>query len=142
MAFILDTSVALAWILPDEGSEATDALADRLVRETAIVPAIWLLEVGNALLVAVRRGRLSENERARLTSGLAALPIEVEPGDSERAFGDVLDLAGKLDLSAYDAAYLELARRRQLPLATLDRRLRDACARLGVAVLPEAQKKS
>lgn len=87
MAFVLDTSVALARVLPDEGNDATDALCDRLQYERALVPAIWPLEVGNALLVAVRRGRIGDEDMERLVSELSTLPIEVDPDTGKQAFG-------------------------------------------------------
>jgi predicted nucleic acid-binding protein len=136
MAFVLDSSVALAWLLPDEGNEATDALADRLEEEPAHVPAIWPLEVGNALLVALRRGRIKEPDVTRLVTTLSALPVEVEHGAEDAALSGVLDLARRLGLTAYDAAYVELAKRRGLPLATLDSKLRHAAAALQIAALP------
>lgn len=135
MAFVLDSSVALAWLLPDEGNEAIDALADRLEEEPAHVPAIWPLEVGNALLVALRRGRIKEADVTRLVDALSALPVGVESADAA-ALSGVLDLARELGLTAYDAAYVELAKRRGLPLATLDSKLRDAAAALQIAAIP------
>lgn len=137
-AFVLDSSVALAWALPDEGDQAADALLDRLTQEDAIVPPIWPLEVGNVLLVAVRRQRVRSEDLDRIVSQLAMLPIQVDEDSTDRALAEVLALAAQHGLTTYDAAYLELAQRRQLPLATLDRRLREACASLKVAVLPES----
>jgi predicted nucleic acid-binding protein len=136
MAFVLDSSVALAWLLPDEGSEATDALADRLEQEPVHVPAIWCLEVGNALLMAQRRAPIKDHELARFVSALSALPIDVDPAASTSALPTVLAIARELGLTAYDAAYIELAKRLSLPLASLDAKLRQACARADVAVLP------
>ena len=96
MAFVLDSSVALAWLLPDESSQSTDALANRLEREAAVVPAIWPLEVGNALLMAQRRGRLTEKELGRLLSVIADLPVEIEPGALDERLSAVMSLARKL----------------------------------------------
>jgi predicted nucleic acid-binding protein len=136
MAFVLDCSVALAWVLPDEDNDSADLLADRLERESVYVPSIWSLEVGNALLGAQRRGRITESELIRLAGEMAALPVEVDPDTSAAAFGDVLGLARELGLTTYDAAYLELARRRSVALATLDIPLRQACAALKIPALP------
>jgi predicted nucleic acid-binding protein len=136
LAFVLDSSVALAWLLPDEGSKATDVLADRLEQEPVHVPAIWALEVGNALLMAQRRARIKDEELARFVSALSALPIDVDPAASTSALPAVLAIARELGLTAYDAAYIELAKRLSLPLASLDAKLRQACARADVAVLP------
>jgi predicted nucleic acid-binding protein len=136
MPFVLDSSVALAWLLPDEGSDAVDQLADRLEQDTASVPAIWALEVGDALLVAQRRGRIKDDELARLIAALDSLPIEVDPEAAQSGLLAIVDLAKRLGLTTYDAAYVELAQRRALALATLDGRLRSACAALQVPVLP------
>lgn len=136
MAFVLDSSVALSWLLPDEDDAASDALAARLETETAVAPALWPLEIGNALLVARRRARLTDKDIDRLLGLVHDLPVEVESGSVEDTLPAVMSLARTLDLTSYDAAYLELARRRGCPLATLDRRLRAACERLGIDVLP------
>ena len=133
MAFVLDSSVALAWLLPDEANEPTDALADRLEQENAHVPSIWSLEVGNALMTALRRKRISNGDFGRCISALSALPIEV---DAAAGLAGVLLIAQRFGLTSYDAAYLELAQRRGLPLATLDEKLRKACKALKVSVLP------
>ena len=136
MPFVLDSSVALAWLLPHEGSDAVDGLADRLEHDTASVPAIWALEVGNALLVAQRRGRIKDDELARLIAALDSFPIEVDSEAAQPGLLPIVDLAKRLGLTTYDAAYVELAQRRALALATLDSRLRSACAVLQVPVLP------
>jgi predicted nucleic acid-binding protein len=136
MAFVLDCSVTLSWLLPDERRDATDGLADELERTTALAPAIWPYEVANALLVAQRRARISEGDISRVRRALASLPIEIEAVAIDNVLSAVSDLARKLAITSYDAAYLELAARRRLPLATLDERLRKACAKLEVGVLP------
>lgn len=128
MSFVLDSSVALAWVLPDEHNSYADQLLERLIAEGAVVPPIWPLEVGNVLLVAVRRGRLRQEEFEIAVERLARLPIEVEIEATDHALAGVLLLAAQLGLTTYDAAYLDLAKRRNLPLATLDKRLRIACA--------------
>lgn len=133
MAFVLDSSVALAWLLQDEANERTDALADRLEQENAHVPSIWSLEVGNALMTALRRKRISNGDFERCISALSALPIEV---DAAAGLTGVLLIAQRFGLTSYDAAYLELAQRRGFPLATLDEKLRQACKALKVSVLP------
>jgi|SRR4029453_1381202 predicted nucleic acid-binding protein len=136
MAFVLDCSVTLSWLLPGEHGRETDALADELERTTAVVPAIWPYEVANALLVARRRARIANADSIRVRRALAALPIEVETMPADHILSAVSDLAGQLDITSYDAAYVELAIRRRLPLATLDARLRKACGSLRVQVLP------
>jgi len=136
MPFVLDSSVALAWVLPDEGSAPLDALADRLEQDYALVPAIWPLEIGNALLVAQRRGRIKDDEVHRLIGALDTLPIEVDWQHGGPGISNMVTLARTLGLSTYDAGYIELARRRAIPLATLDEKLRDACRGLDIPVLP------
>lgn len=133
MAYVLDSSVALAWLLQDEVNERTDALANRLEQENAHVPSIWPLEVGNALMSALHRKRISHAEFDRCVSALSDLPIEV---DTTAGLPGVLLLAQRFGLTSYDAAYLELAQRRGFPLATLDEKLRQACKALKVSVLP------
>lgn len=136
MAFVLDCSVTLSWLLPDERDAATDALVDELERTTAVAPAIWPYEVANALLVAQHRARIGYDELVRMRRALAALPIEVEAVASDHVLSAVSDLGRRLEITSYDAAYVELAARRRLPLATLDARLRTACAALKVEVIP------
>jgi predicted nucleic acid-binding protein len=136
MAFVLDCSVTLSWLLPDERGAATDALADELEQTTAVAPAIWPYEVANALLVAQRRARIGKDDLIRVRRALAALPIEVEAVTSDHVLSAVSDLGRRLEITSYDAAYVELAARRRLPLATLDERLRKACAALKIVALP------
>ncbi len=127
MAFVLDASVAVAWLLPDEVRAGLEALQDSLVDEGAIVPALWPIEVGNALLVAARRGRINLKELEPLVRAIQALQIEIDTATAEHALTRTLELARQHRLTTYDATYLELAIRTGLPLATLDRDLRRAC---------------
>ena len=133
MSFVLDSSVALSWLLPDEAADRTDALADRLEHESAHVPSIWPLEVSNALLTAWRRKRLTDADLELCLSALSGLPIET---DANAALDQILAIARKFGLTSYDAAYLERAHRRSLPLATLDEQLRKACKGMKLPVLP------
>jgi predicted nucleic acid-binding protein len=133
--FVVDASVTLAWCFEDEESGDGDAVLDRLERESALAPAHWPLEVSNALRTAERRGRLESTDLPRLRALLDALPIEIAPLELSTAISGVLEAARAYALSAYDAAYLHLASTRALPLATVDARLRAACARAGVEVL-------
>ncbi len=126
MAFVLDCSVAMAWVFPDEASEATDRLRESLIEGRAFVPALWPVEVGNVFLAATRRGRIAADDWPRIRADLEALPIEIDPVSTSRTWGSALDLAREHRLSGYDAVYLELAVRMQLPLATLDRALSAA----------------
>ncbi len=135
MTFVLDCSVAVAWLFEDEMSQETDALLDSLQTETALVPALWHLEVGNVLTMAERRGRITPAQIAASLELLAALPIRTE-SLQPRLIPDIVALARNERLTAYDAAYLDLALRHGLPLATLDDALRKAALRLQVPLLP------
>ena len=133
--FVVDASVTLAWCFEDESSAEADRALARLEQEEALAPAHWPLEVANALRTAERRGRMDAAELPRLRALLAALPVEVAPVELTTATGGVLEAARTYDLTAYDAAYLDLAAIRGLPLATVDARLRAACARAGIDVV-------
>lgn len=135
MAFVVDASMTMTWCFITEATDETRAMLRRVRAEGAIVPAIWPLEVTNALLVGERRQRLTEAETTAFVGLLAALTIRIEEMPGARALGAVLALGRRHGLSAYDAAYLELAAREGLPLATRDTRLRDAAARVGVPLL-------
>jgi predicted nucleic acid-binding protein len=135
-AFVLDCSIAIAWCFEDEATPETDALLDRLHDEGAAVPALWPLEVGNALLQAERRGRLSTAKVAAFVDLLSGLPIATDGDTATRALREVLALARAERLTTYDASYLELAGRRALPLATKDQALHRAAQRVGVPLLP------
>ncbi len=133
--FVVDTSMTMTWCFNDEKTPATDALLDQLQVMGAVVPAVWSLEVANALLVAERRRRVTANEATRLAHLLQSLPIIIDADGAANVFGAVLALAREHTLSSYDASYLELAMRQGLPLATQDTRLRTAATRAGVPLL-------
>ncbi len=135
MALVPDRSVTMAWVFPDEANESTDALRESLVKDSAVVPALWPIEVGNVLLVATRRGRITEDDWPRIRDDLEALPIEIDPESCNRVLDTVLPIANEHELSVYDAMYLELALRLGLPLATLDQKLITAGKAAGVEVL-------
>jgi predicted nucleic acid-binding protein len=135
MPFVLDCSVALTWVFPDEATAALDALCDSLAQDYALVPAIWPLEITNALLAALRRGRITPDELQDIVAKLRVLSIRLDHETGEHAFTRTLVLAQKHQLTSYDAAYLELALRTGLPLATLDRQLQAACQVEGLTVL-------
>jgi predicted nucleic acid-binding protein len=135
MRFVVDTSTTMTWCFNDETTAATDALLDQLQVTDAVVPSVWPLEVANALLVAERRRRITENEAIRLAHLLQSLPIRIDADGAARALGIVLTLAREHTLSSYDASYLELAIRQGLPLATQNTRLRAAATRAGVPLL-------
>ena len=131
---VIDSSVALAWVMSDESRAPALALLDRVAVDGAVAPGLWRLEVANALLVAERRKRLTAVQRSAALESLAALPIAIDDETSERAWSETIDLAARYRLTVYDATYLELATRRDLPLATLDRELEGAARKAGVGV--------
>ena len=134
--FVVDASVALSWCFEDEASGWTDGLLDSLRQgDRIVVPAHWPTEILNGLLVASRRKRIKEGQPALYWGELARLPIEVEAALTADQAKIVLALAEKRSLTIYDAAYLELAHRRQLPIATLDTVLRKAAQAEGLTVL-------
>ena len=133
MNFVLDCSVALPWVFAGEATKGTDRLLDGLAAGgQAWVPAIWHLEVGNVLLGAMRKGRIDQAGIEAFVSRLGDLEILVDPETSVRAWDKTLDLAQQHRLSTYGAAYLELALRRGIPLAMLDKQLAAACRAAGV----------
>jgi len=134
MTVVLDSSAALAWIYANETTDAIRALFDAMAESGAVVPSLWRLDVANSLTVAIRRGRIDAEFRRASLSDLAQLDITTDQRTDAHAWGETLNLADRFRLTLYDAAYLELARRRALPLATLDRDLRAAASALGIPV--------
>lgn len=135
---VLDASVALAWCFKNEATEAADRVLERLAAEEAYVPAIWHLEIANVLALSERRRRITPAGSTEFIALLETLIIVVDEETPARALSRVLDLAREQRLTAYDAAYLELAMRLGLPLASKDGDLCDAAERLGVSVLRAA----
>lgn len=132
---VLDSSAALAWVLPIESSPQTDALLDRIADSGAAVPGLWPLETANTLLVAERRGRITLTERREALLMLADLPIQIDPHTAGHAWTDTINLAAARTLTVYDASYLELAMRAGLPLASLDWALCQAAQACGVSLI-------
>jgi predicted nucleic acid-binding protein len=132
-AFVLDGSVTLAWYFADEQDAYADEVATSLASSAAVVPAMWPLEIANAILMGERRQRGTMAKASVWLRFLRSLPITVDDETHVRAWGDTLDLARNHRLTAYDAAYLELSLRRGLPLATLDNKLKAAAKAAGVA---------
>lgn len=130
---ILDSSIALSWCLPDKGG--ADQVQQAVARAGAFAPVHWPLEIANALLMAERRQRITADFRNAALQDLGALPITLDAETTARAWHDTLRLAETHRLTMYDAAYLELAQRRSLPLATLDAELGTAARALGIALL-------
>jgi predicted nucleic acid-binding protein len=135
---VIDASVTLAWCFDDESSDLADDVLARLEKTEGLVPSIWPLEVANGLRTAERRGRLTRSEIPRLGRLLGALPVRIERIELVPALGEVLDLARAHDLTAYDAAYLDVALRFGLPMGTVDLRLARACVSAGVALVATA----
>ena len=132
---VVDASVALAWCFPDETSKEADGILATLKGNAILVPAVWSLEIANALLVGERRKRLKQPEILRFVALLESLPISEDHQTVTDRVNNVLPLARAHGLSAYDAAYLELAIRHNSPLATLDTSLQKAAKRAGIKVL-------
>jgi len=133
--FVIDNSIVMSWCFKDEANTYADAILDRLAEATALVPTTWPLEVINVLLVAERRKRISKASSVRFLNLISQLPIVVEYEPPERMMSDLLDLARTCGLSSYDAAYLDLAMKKGISLATLDRRLRNAARTVEVPIL-------
>lgn len=135
MSLVLDSSVTLAWIYSAESTEEVVSVFERVAESGAWVPGLWRLEVANVLEMGVRKGRSDAGFRDASLADLALLPITVDPETDRQAWGATAKLAARHHLTLYDAAYLELARRRCLPLATLDSELRAAAAAEDVVLL-------
>lgn len=134
-AFVVDCSIAMAWLFNDEATPKTAALLNRLATETALVPAWWFIEITNVLVMAERKGRIKPTESDAFIADLSKLGIEQDDEAPDRAFTHLLALCRRIRLTSYDAIYLDLAVRRNLPLATLDDALRKAAHKSGVGLL-------
>ena len=135
MSLVLDSSATLAWTYPDEITPAVEEVFERVADSHAVVPALWRLEVANALQMGVRRKRLAAAERDATLVDLATLDIRTDPETDAYAWSSTIRLAERFGLTVYDACYLELAQRHALPLASLDQELREAANACGVALL-------
>jgi predicted nucleic acid-binding protein len=135
VSLVLDSSVALTWIYADEGDEQTERVLQRVTQSEAWVPAVWRLEVANSLQQGLKRGRIDRNDRDLGLADLSRIRIRVDPETDTYAWSTTLGLSTRFSLTVYDASYLELAVRRSLPLATLDRGLRAAASAAGVPLL-------
>lgn len=135
-SFVLDASVAIAWCFEDESTPASRALLASLPEGSAVVPPLWHCEVANALLTAERRGRIDAPSAAHFLRLLERLPIHTDSESTGHAFGATQQMARTHALTAYDAAYLELAHRLALPLATRDEALAQAARAAGIRLLP------
>jgi predicted nucleic acid-binding protein len=135
VTFVVDSSVALSWCFEDERTPATAALLERVGEAGAVVPQHWPAEVLNGLMMAERRRRIDADRRRRLAGFLGDLPLVMDADTNAHLWGTTQRLAETFRLTVYDAIYLELAHRRRLALASLDRDLCDAAAALGVPIL-------
>ncbi|MGZ8901598.1 MAG: type II toxin-antitoxin system VapC family toxin [Limisphaerales bacterium] len=134
--FVVDASVAVAWVHPAQATVETDTLLQRVYEGAPIeVPAIWPVEISDALLVLERRKKITRAERETALTALRKLSVKVDHEMAGLAFTKLSDLASKYQLSAYDAAYLELAHRRKLLLACKDASLRSAATSLKVRLI-------
>jgi len=129
---VVDNSVVMAWCFDDEESTYTDKVLADLESLEAVVPAIWPLEIGNVLLVAERRKRLTRADSIRFLALISNLPILVIQEAPGRMTKEILSLARERQISTYDASYLDLAMREGLPIATLDSGLKKAAERCDV----------
>lgn len=135
MQFVLDCSVAISWCLVDENNPIANAILAMMLDAEAFVPGIWSLEIANVLLVAERRNRMTQEQSEEAIALLQSLLIQIDTATDANALGATLAIGRQEGLAAYDAAYLELALRLGLPLATIDTRLAKAATRCGVELV-------
>ncbi|MFB2876626.1 type II toxin-antitoxin system VapC family toxin [Floridanema aerugineum] len=135
MRFVLDCSIAISWCLVDENDNYANAILAMMPDSEAYVPGIWSLEIANTLLVAERRNRITTEQSELAIALLQSLLIHIDESTNNYALSSTLLLGRQEGLAAYDAAYLELALRLQLPIATLDIRLAQAATRCGVELV-------
>jgi len=134
LSFVLDTSVTMAWLFEDETTRTTEAILDRLTSEDALVPTLWTYEVGNVLLMAERRKRITEAQGRRFTQLLESLPIRISDSHLNSLWSNAVVVAREHGLSVYDGTYLDLAMREGIALATRDKALRKAAKKLGIKI--------
>ena len=132
MAFVLDCSVTLSWLFADASHQGAEALRETLPDDPAVAPALWPVEVANALLAATRRGRVAASDWPLVAQHLESIAVEIDPATLLGTLSRSLPLADRHGLTVYHAMYLELAARRGLPPATLDRQLAEASRNAGV----------
>jgi len=132
-SFVVDNSVVMSWCFKDEANPLADSILGWFEEAKAYVPSVWPLEVVNVLLAAERRNLINEADSIRFLRLLSQLPILVLHESPERTMRDILGLARAHNLSSYDASYLDLAMKKGLPLATMDKKLRKAAKSVNVA---------
>jgi predicted nucleic acid-binding protein len=131
LSFVIDASILAAWFLDEKSDPRVEAAFDMVARVETLAPSLFYYEIRNALLVSERRNRITEAMSAAFLRDLGLLPIRLEPTGDDAS---LMTLARKWKLTVYDAAYLELAKREVLPLATLDRDLAKAAFAEGVVL--------
>ena len=132
MSLVLDASTTLAWYFDDETTPETDAVLEQVARAGAVVPSLWRLEVANAFQMALRRKRITRSYRDEVLAQLRDMPISIDLETDAQAWTATLSLSEHFPLTLYDATYLELAHRQNLPLATLNQELRGAANSLEI----------
>ncbi len=135
MSIVIDASVTLSWYFEDEATAAADEVLDRVVRAGAIVPPLWRLEVANAFQTGIRRKRVDPKFRDQSLADLAQMPIALDGDTDAYVWTATLGLSDRHGLTLYEACYLELAQRLNLPLATRGEQLRTAGRALGLTLL-------
>jgi len=135
VSIVLDTSITLAWYFEDEATPRIKAVLAEVMQSGAIAPVIWPLEIANAFRTAILRRRITTEFRRDAMKELQGLPIALDPETIEYVWSDTIRLSDRLDLTIYDAAYLELALRLKLPIATLDRKLIRAALSEGIEAI-------
>lgn len=135
MSLVLDASLAISWYFDDERTPAGEAILDRVSDEGAVVPALWRYEVANGLQMAVRRKRIGAAYRDASLADLRLLPITIERSGDDVVWTAMIGFADRFGLTIYDAAYIELALRQDLPLATGDRAMRNAARVLKIELI-------
>jgi predicted nucleic acid-binding protein len=138
MALVIDASMTMSWCFTDERTPYSQGVLDTLRSSYAEVPALWIVEIKNVLLINERRGRVTAQGSKEFLEALMALDIRIDTDESPFDDQHLLPLARRHGLTAYDAAYLELAKRRDLPLATFDKDLLKAAPQEGVALVPQS----
>lgn len=137
MSLVVDASMAIAWLFPEQQTEVSRAALKRVASEGAFAPSLWKLEVANVLRISVRRKQCDEAFSASSLDLLSRLQVTIDQETDDHAWGQTRKLAADYDLTIYDAAYLELALRRDCVLATLDGKLALAARRAGLETMSE-----
>ncbi|HUP60683.1 MAG TPA: type II toxin-antitoxin system VapC family toxin [Thermoanaerobaculia bacterium] len=141
-SFVADASVAIAWIHPAQATPETDGMLDAIAAgDSLVVPALWPLEVANAITVLRRRRKLTSDEARLAIEMIRELPVAIDHEAAAIALTRLADLASEHELTVYDATYIELASRRQLPLASNDARMKRAAAQAGVDLWRDMSQK-